>query len=126
MLFAQIAKHFIAFYVFTYEYMPFRMGRPKTTGPSHNKKVSTYTGKQPLSKTKLKQLALSAFLNKSKQQNNEKATTSTIVSVCQNYGSGEYWRTKSVKLYEHPRRAFETHAKSKQHKLAEEQKQLSK
>ena len=47
-------------------------------------------------------------------------------SVCQNYGSGEYWHTKAVKLFERPKRAFETHTKSKQHKLAEEQKQLSK
>ena len=80
MSFAQIAKHFIAYYVFMYKYMPFRMGRPKTTGRSHNKKASTYTGKQSLSKTKSKQLTLSAFLNKSKQQNNEEATTSTIVT----------------------------------------------
>ena len=47
-------------------------------------------------------------------------------SVCQNDGSGEYWCTKTVDLFEHPKRVFETHAKSKQHKLAEEQKQLSK
>ena len=47
-------------------------------------------------------------------------------SVCQNYGPGEYWHTKAVKLFEHPKRAFEIHTKSKQHKLAEEQKQLSK
>ena len=80
MSFAQIAKHFIAYYVFMYKYMPFRMVRPKTTGRSHNKKASTYTGKQSLSKTKSKQLTLSAFLNKSKQQNNEEATTSTIVT----------------------------------------------
>ena len=80
MSFAQIAKHFIAYYVFTYEYMPFRMGRPKTTGRSHNKKASTYTGKQLLSKTKSKQLTLSAFLNKSKKQNNEEAMTSAIVT----------------------------------------------
>ena len=59
--------------------MRFRMGRPKTTGYSHNKKASMYTGKQLLSKTKSKQFTLSAFLNKSKQQNNE-ATTSTIVT----------------------------------------------
>ena len=39
-----------------------------------------YTGKQLLSKTKSKQFTLSAFLNKSKQQNNEEATTSTIVT----------------------------------------------
>ena len=39
-----------------------------------------YTGKQLLSKTKSKQLTLSAFLNKSKQQNNEEATISTIVA----------------------------------------------
>ena len=55
------------------------MGRPKTAGCSHNRKASTYTGKQSLSKTKSKQLTLSAFLNKSKQ-NNEEATTSTIVT----------------------------------------------
>ena len=79
MLFAQIAKHFIAYYVFTYEYMPL-MGRLKINGCSHNKMVSMYTGKQLLSKTKSKQLTLSAFLNKSKQQNNEEATTSTIVT----------------------------------------------
>ena len=78
MLFAQIAKHFIAYYVFTYEYMPL-MGRLKINGCSHNKMVSMYTGKQLLSKTKSKQLTLSAFLNKSKQ-NNEEATTSTIVT----------------------------------------------
>ena len=179
--------------------MTFIMGRPKTTGGCHNKKARTYTAKQPLSKTKSKQFTLSAFLNKSKQQNNEEATTSTIItedieseqseidsesseetasdicvtsnssddeatvkttsthtsyltaheiqakweqrydfaiysasnkgwfcSVCQNYGSGEYWCTKAVKLFEHPKRAFQTHAKSKQHKLAQEQKQLSK
>ena len=79
MLFAQIAKHFIAYYVFTYEYMPL-MGRLKINGCSHNKMVSMYTGKQLLSKTKSKQLTLSAFLNKSKQQNNEEATISTIVA----------------------------------------------
>ena len=79
MSFTQITKHFIAYYVLTYEYMPFRMGRPKTTGCSHNKEASTYTRKQPLSKTKSKQLTLPAFLNKRKQQNNEEATTSTIV-----------------------------------------------
>ena len=79
MLFAQIAKHFIAYYVFTYEYMPL-MGRLKINGCSHNKMVSMYTGKQLLSKTKSKQLTLSAFLNKSKQQNNEEATTSTIIT----------------------------------------------
>ena len=197
MLFAQIAKHFIAYYVFTYEYMPL-MGRLKINGCSHNKMVSMYTGKQLLSKTKSKQLTLSAFLNKSKQ-NNEEATTSTIVtedieseqseidsesseetasdicvtsnssddeatvkttstrssyltpheiqakweqrydfaiystsnkvwfcSVCQNYGSSEYWWTKAVKLFGHPKRTFETHAKSKQHKLAKEQRQLRK
>ena len=39
-----------------------------------------YTGTQLLFKTKSKQLTLSAFLNKSKQQNNEEATTSTIVT----------------------------------------------
>ena len=50
MSFAQIAKHFIAYYVFMYEYMPFRMGSPKTTVCSYNKKASMYTGKQPLSK----------------------------------------------------------------------------
>ena len=33
---------------------------------------------------------------------------------------------KPVKLFEHPKRAFEIHAKNKQHKLVEEQKQLSK
>ena len=179
MSFAQIAKHFIAYYAFTYEYMSFRMGRPKTTGRSHNKKASRYTGKQLLSKTKSKQLTLPAFLNKSKQQNNEEATTSTIAtkdiaseqseidnesseeiasdicvtsnssddeatvkttfthtsyltahkiqakweqrydfaiysasnkgwfcSVCQNYGSGEYWHTTAVKLFEHPKRTL--------------------
>ena len=78
MLFAQIAKYFIAYYVFMY--MPFRMGRGKTTGCSHNKKASTYTEKQLLSKTKSKQLTLSAFLSNSKQQNNEEAKTSTIVT----------------------------------------------
>ena len=175
------------------------MGRPKTTGGCHNKKARAYTAKQPLSKTKSKQFTLSAFLNKSKQQNNEEATTSTIItedieseqseidsesseetasdicvtsnssddeatvkttstrssyltpheiqakweqrydfaiystsnkvwfcSVCQNYGSSEYWRTKAVKLFGHPKRTFETHAKSKQHKLAKEQRQLRK
>ena len=56
------------------------MGRPKTTGGCHNKKARTYTAKQPLSKTKSKQFTLSAFLNKSKQQNNEEATTSTIIT----------------------------------------------
>ena len=80
MSFTQIAKHFIAYYVFTYEYMPFRIGRTKTTGRSHNKKASTYTGKQSLSKRESKQWTLSAFLNKSKQQDNEEATTSTIVT----------------------------------------------
>ena len=80
MLFAQIAKHFIAYYVFTHKHIHFRMGRPKTTGCSHNKKASMYTGKQLLSKTKSKQFTLSAFLNKSKQQNNEEATTSTIIT----------------------------------------------
>ena len=67
---AQIAKHFIAYYVFI----------TKTTGHSHNKKASMYTRKQPLSKKKSTQLTLSAFLNKSKQQNNEEAATSTIVT----------------------------------------------
>ena len=80
MWFAEIAKHFNAYYVFTHEYMPFRMGRPKTTACSNNKKASTYNGKQLLFKTKSKQLTLSAFLNTSKQQNNEEATTSTIVT----------------------------------------------
>ena len=80
MSFAQITEHFIACYVFTYECMPFRMGRPKTTERSHNKRASTYTGTQLLSKAKSKQLTLSAFLNKSKQQNNEEATTSTTVT----------------------------------------------
>ena len=80
MSFAQIAKHFIAYYAFMCEYMSFRMGRPKTTGRSHNKKASRHTGKQPLSKTKSKQLTLPAFLNKSKQQNHEEATTSTIAT----------------------------------------------
>ena len=47
-------------------------------------------------------------------------------SVCQNYGSGEYCCTKAVKTFEHLKGAFETHAKSKQHKVAEQQKQLSK
>ena len=56
------------------------MGRPKTTRHSHNQKASTYTGTKPLFKTKSKQLTLSAFLNKSKQQNNKEATTSTIVT----------------------------------------------
>ena len=60
--------------------MTFIMGRPKTTGGCHNKKARTYTAKQPLSKTKSKQFTLSAFLNKSKQQNNEEATTSTIIT----------------------------------------------
>ena len=32
-------------------------------------------------------------------------------SVCQNYGPGEYWHTKAVKLFEHPKRAFEIHTK---------------
>ena len=159
--------------------MPFITRRPKTTGRSQNKKASRYTGKQLLSKTKSKQLTLSAFLNKSKQQNNEGAATSTIVtedieseqseidneffeetasdicvtsnssddeatvkttfthtsyltahkiqakweqrydfaiysasnkgwfcSVCQNYGSGEYWHTTAVKLFEHPKRTL--------------------
>ena len=49
--------------------MSFRMGRPKTTGCSHNKKASTYTGKQLLSKTKSKQFTL-----------NEEATASTIAT----------------------------------------------
>ena len=80
MPFAQITKHFIAYYVFAYEFMPFRMGKPKTTRHSHNQKASMYTGTQLLFKTKSKQLTLSAFLNKSKQQNNEEATTSTIVT----------------------------------------------
>ena len=80
MSFAQITKHFIAYYVFAYEFMPFRMGKPKTTRHSHNQKASMYTGTQLLFKTKSKQLTLSAFLNKSKQQNNEEATTSTIVT----------------------------------------------
>ena len=87
MSFTQITKHFIAYYVLTYEYMPFRMGRPKTTGCSHNKEASTYTRKQPLSKTKSKQLTLPAFLNKRKQQNNEEATTSTIVREILNVNS---------------------------------------
>ena len=80
MPFAQITKHFIAYYVFAYEFMPFRTGKPKTTRHSHNQKASMYTGTQLLFKTKSKQLTLSAFLNKSKQQNNEEATTSTIVT----------------------------------------------
>ena len=80
MSFAQIFKHFIVYYVFPYEYTPFTMGRPKTTECSYNKKASMYTGKQLPSKTKSKQLTLSAFLNKSKQQNNEEAATSTIVT----------------------------------------------
>ena len=44
MPFAQITKHFIAYYVFAYEFMPFRMGKPKTTRHSHNQKASMYTG----------------------------------------------------------------------------------
>ena len=65
MSFAQIAKHFIAYYVFTYEYMPFRMGRLKTIGRSHNKKASRCAGKQLLSKTKSKQLT--PFIFKQRQ-----------------------------------------------------------
>ena len=199
MSFAQIAKYFVAYYVFTYEYMPFRMGRQKlmdavaTKRPVHTLESSCYP------KQNQNNWHCLHFLNKSKQQNNEEATTSTIAtediereqseidnesseetasdicatsnssddkatgkttsmhssyltaheiqakweqrydfpiysasnkgwfcSVYQNYGSGEYWYTKAVKLFEHPKRAFETHTKSKQHKLAEEQKQLSK
>ena len=56
------------------------MGRPKTAGCSHNKKASTYTGKQLLSKTKSKQFTLTAFFLKKSKQNNEEATASTIAT----------------------------------------------
>ena len=46
-----------------------------------------------------------------------------LCTVCMEYGAGEYWRTITIKEWEHPKRTFVTHFNGKKH-FAEAHKQV--